>query len=374
MRRFTGLVLFATLLFVGIGGLVDQVGARFRSDEKALAILQRARLAIGGETEINNVRSMTIIGKTTKQFAFDGIERTEQGDVEINFELPGKMSKSLRFGSPEGGDKIVERNVNVIVAGKGDGQKVQWTSEDGNAVKRVVIKKKDGTEEVVTEDVKPMILRTGDVEKSTVTTEDGKTLVIVKADKPVDGVNENGRKVVVSENKVGPMGEHPLELFKTTLALLLTAPQGLDVSYAYAGEGNVDGATCDVIDATVGEGKLKLFIDRATSLPRMLSFQGHKPMVMVFRKSSDGAPNKEDMKIFERRTAEPEMTEIQIKYSDYRTVGGLQLPFKWTQTIAGAADESTDITSYEVNPANIGEKFKNGPATVVVKMKNKDQQ
>lgn len=374
MRRFTGLVLVATLLFIGIGGLVEHVGAKFRSDDKALAILQRARMAIGGDAEINNVRSMTIIGKTTKQFSFDGAERTEQGEVEINFELPGKMSKSLRFGSPDGADRIVERNVDVIVTGKGDGQNVQWTNEDGNAVKRVVIKKKDGTEEIVTEDVKPMILRTGDVEKSTVRTEDGKTLVIVKADKPVDGVNENDRKVVISENKVGRVAEHPLELFKTTLALLLTAPQGLDVSYTYAGEGNVDGASCDVIDATVGEGKLKLFIDRATSLPRMLSFQGHKPMIMVFRKAADGVPNKEEMKVFERRMAEPEMAEIQIKYSDYRPVGGLQLPFKWTQTIAGAADESTEISSYEVNPANIGDKFKNGPATVVVKMKKKDQQ
>ena len=35
----------------------------------------------------------------------------------------------------------------------------------------------------------------------------------------------------------------------------------------------------------------------------------------------------------------------------------MQLPYKWTQTVGGEADETFDMTSYEINPANIAEKF-----------------
>ena len=52
-----------------------------------------------------------------------------------------------------------------------------------------------------------------------------------------------------------------------------------------------------------------------------------------------------------------ETAEFQVKFSDYRSVNGVQLPFKWTQTVGGAEDETFDVTSYDINPANIAEKF-----------------
>ena len=59
--------------------------------------------------------------------------------------------------------------------------------------------------------------------------------------------------------------------------------------------------------------------------------------------------------------------EFTVKFSDYRTVNGVQLPFKWTQTVGGEPDETFDVTSYEINPANIADKFKN--QNVMVRMK-----
>ena len=38
------------------------------------------------------------------------------------------------------------------------------------------------------------------------------------------------------------------EMLPTTLALLLTAPEGEEVSYTFAGETTVDGADCNVLD------------------------------------------------------------------------------------------------------------------------------
>jgi hypothetical protein len=356
MRRFIGLVFCATLLFAGIGGLIDQAGAKFKSDEKALALLQRARQAIGGEVAIRNVRSMTIVGKSTLSFDVNGTARSEQGDVEINFELPNKMSKQLRFGASDGKDPIIEKDANVVVIRKGDGDNVQWRTEGGDnvkvdGVKRVIVKKPDGTEEVLTEDVKPMIIRKADGNGAVSTTDANKTIVIRKGDGP------------------GPEAAgHHNELFRTTLSLLLSAPEGLDVSYTYAGEGTVDGSTVDIIDAAIGSTGVKLYLDRSTSIPRMISYKGAAPVMVFVRKTDDG--QKIDPKAmattFERNTDAPEMIEIQVKYSDYRSVGGVLLPFRWTQTVGGKTD-TTDITIYEINPSNISDKFKEMPTKVVVR-------
>jgi hypothetical protein len=156
------------------------------------------------------------------------------------------------------------------------------------------------------------------------------------------------------------------ELFRTTLALLLSAPEGMDVSYTYAGEGSVDGVSCDIIAANDGGSTLKLYLDKSTSLPRMMTYQG--PKQFMIRIDKDRAPVTEgDTKIFTRTMKEQEIAEFQVKFSDFRSVGGLQLPHRWTQTIAGKDDEVIDITAFEINPANIAEKFKEIPVRTFVR-------
>ena len=61
------------------------------------------------------------------------------------------------------------------------------------------------------------------------------------------------------------------------------------------------------------------------------------------------------------------MGEYQVKFSDYCTISGLQLPFKWTQTIDGKADETVEVSAYEINPANIADKFKQQPQKIMIR-------
>ncbi len=368
MKQFITTVMLATLVFTGLGVLVEKAGATFKSDDRALAILQRARQAIGGESAIGGVRSMTIVGKTTKTFEGDGVARTEQGDVEINFELPNKMSKTLKFGTPDGNPAVVDKRVDVIVMRKGDGN-ATWTAQTGDTtpgqkVETVIVRKQDENGKVITEDEKPMIIRKStDGSNATWTSEDGKT------------INVEGKKVMMrTADGNAPVAElhQQIELFRTTLSLLLSAPEGVDVSYTYAGEGNVDGFTVDIINAQIEKSGVKLYIDRGTSLPRMISFESIKPLMVFFRKSDDpNAPSKAETQTFVRKMEQPQLEEFQIKYSDYRSVNGLQLPFRWTQTVGGKTDETVDIASYTVNPANIADKFKEVPQKVVIKV---DQQ
>jgi hypothetical protein len=360
MKRFIFTVLCVSVFFTGLGSLLERAGASLKSDDKALELLRKARAAVGGDQAVGGVRSMTITGKATKTFDFEGVAKTENGDLEINFELPNKMSRSLKMGAGDG-NQLVDKQFDVVVVrkGDGDGDNLKWkTVEPGNAdgVRKVTVVKKDGSsEEIKIDDKEPIILKR---DGNTVVSENKQTATV------------DGKKVFIrtADGVGGGEFKRSNELLRTTLSLLASAPEGLDVSYAYVGEGSVDGNTVDIIAANDGSSTLKLFLDRSTSLPRMVSFEGPKPFMIRFKKG-DVKPGDEETRVFERRLDAPEMAEFQIKFSDFRTTGGLQLPFKWTQTIGGKEDEVIDITAYEINPANIADKFKEEPTRVFMRMK-----
>jgi hypothetical protein len=366
MQRFIVSVLCASVFFTGLGFLVEKTNASFKSDEKALDLLRRARVAIGGDSAIGGVKSMTITGKMTKTFEVEGAARSENGEMEINFELPNKMSRKIKLGSGDG-NELIDKQVDVVVMRKeADGDNLQFKTEsgDGSGTRQFRIMKKDGTTEDVKIDGKtPFVLRKTD--DNVIVSEDGKTADV------------DGKKVVVRRADALVSGDkmRSNELFRTTLALLLSAPEGTDVSYTYAGEGAVDGVMCDIIAANDGGSTIKLYLDKSSSLPRMISYQAPKPFMIFMRKDDKTPPTDGETRTFVRRleTPEaPEMAEFQIKFSDFRAVNGLQLPFKWTQTVNGKTDETIDISAYEINPANIAEKLKEVPTRTFVRVQ-KDQ-
>src|SRR5688572_8352540 len=153
MKRFIFSVLCVSVFFVGLGALVDKAGAKFKSDDKALELVRKARIAIGGDSAIAGVQSLRITGQTTRTIKIDGVEQTRQGDTEIALQLPDKLMKTIRIGDgdADGGHKIVDKRFDVVVAGNGkDHQKVVINSDrsgtgQGDEVRKVLIKKDDGT-------------------------------------------------------------------------------------------------------------------------------------------------------------------------------------------------------------------------------------
>ena len=346
MKRFIISILGVTVFCIGLGALVDSASAKLKSDEKALALIKQARTAIGGEPAISDVRSMVIKGNTSVTLKVNGVPRIEQGETEIAMQLPDKLSKMVKLGRHDGaelGEKIVSKQHDVIVMRNGG---------EGHGAGKVIVKKVDGAggnEEI------EKIIATGEGEFKT---SDGKTVTLRKV--------EGGPAVedVVIRHGKGGAGAHgenyrQNELLRTTLSLLLTAPQGMDVSYTYGGEGDVDGIPCNIVNAAFGGSSFKLYLSKASSLPVMLSYQGHAmPRVMVFKeKTTDGAPTDDKMVTFNHKIDAPEMAEIQVRFSDYRGTSGVQLPYKWTTTVGGQTNEVFEVTGYEINPANIADKF-----------------
>lgn len=154
MKRFILSILFATVFFMGLGVIFEKTQANFKSDERALTLVRQAREAIGGDANINNVRSMTIIAKATKTFEMEGAANTEQGDFELNMQLPNQLSKSLQIkrgnGSTNGEtSEFVEKNVDVVVINKGEKPEAV-VSELPNGDKKKVVTRVAGEPLVIT--------------------------------------------------------------------------------------------------------------------------------------------------------------------------------------------------------------------------------
>lgn len=423
MKRFILSVLCVSVFFIGIGSIFEKTSAKFTSDGKALEIINKARTAIGGGQNLSSVQSMTIVGTTTHFFDNDGIQNTKQGSIEINMKFPGQFSKIVKIGNPgnltdadtefhKEIDVIVKENdggdinftsqdgskKDVFILRKGDGDNVQWRTDSDGKVKidgdKIIITNDDGTTEEIKIKGKHKILLKKDADGNIVKEEidglDGDNTFVFKTDDgnviTEDIENINGKKVIImkdgdgkvlTENIVGPhkmkfrsphKGQQN-EMLRTTMALLMKAPEGMDISYKFAGEGNVDGNPSNIIDVTANGSTFKLFIDASTNLPQMISYNSHQKN-FFFKKGEMKDMPKEELIRMKKKMAEP--VEKQVRFSDFRTVSGLLLPHRWTESINGKQSQNIDITSYELNPANIEDKFGNGKV-FVRKMKKKNE-
>lgn len=368
MKKFIFSTLAISMFFVGLGTMIESVSAKFKSDEKALAIIQAARTAIGGDTKLREVRGLVIVGKTTQTHRVNDVEKTSVGDTELALQFPDKMMKVIKIGEGSA-DAVRTKSITreVTVTGKDGGQKeVTITGNDGEfktSDGQVFKVKKGENGEFTTSDGKKVFVRTESADK--VVSSDGETKVFVR--KPAEGgewKTEDGKVYDVRVHKADAEAHHGAmrqnEFLRTTLGILLTAPEGMDVTYTFAGEGDVDGVAVNIVAAEFGGAGYRLYIGKANNLPVALGYSGHPgPAIVKFEHKvpapADGA---KDVMVFKRHDESmPRSADCLVKFSDFREAGGLQLPYKWTTTAGGKVIDVFDVTSYDINPANIAEKF-----------------
>ncbi|MBK7933984.1 MAG: hypothetical protein KA956_03425 [Pyrinomonadaceae bacterium] len=414
MKRFIFSILCVAVFFAGLGSIVQTTGAKFKSDEKALDVVRRARVAIGGDAAIAQINSMVIKGRSVHG------DKGEVGETEIALQLPDKMMRMVKIGSGDqsaSGEPIIDKQIDVVVVGAPNGQsklrveglpvdpqgdtkgqmKVMVNEEDnGNGpVRRVVIKRPDGTTQELTgaeadkmiaahpgkpgENVKRIVIKKDDGTVQELTGAEADKMIAARGEGHAtftskDGKTFNVRLAGGADAHHGAMKQN--ELLRTTLSLLLTAPQGIDVEYTYGGETSIDGIACDLVNATFGGATYKLLISRASSLPVAMTYTGHKmPQVIKMRKAATGDASKEkDVVVFTKKLDEmAETAEFTVRFTDYRSTGGIQLPYRWATTIGDKAAETFDVASYEINPADIADRFNgNGSNRVMIRTKKPD--
>ena len=371
MKRFIFSILTVTMVFVGLGTMFESVSAKFKSDEKALEIIRAARSAVGGEAKVREIRGMVIVGKTTQA---DG---STAFDTEIAIQYPDKMMKKVEFRlDGVGGQMKMPAHEMTLVRKAGDektvtivGKDGEFKTSDGQVLK---VRRHDSGEAGA--EGKKVIIHSEEIDK--VVGDDGHAKVFVR--KPADSgtwKTEDGKAVDIQAHKMRsphPGEDRDNQLLRTTLGLLLSAPDGMDVSYTFIGEGDVDGAAANIVNAEFAGQNYKLYIGKGNNLPLAISYVGFPMAEVVHFEHKVPAPTEgsKDVMFFKRQVDPMAKAEITMKFSDFRDAGGVQLPYRWTTAVGEKTSNIFDVSSYDINPANIAEKF--AGQEIKVRMKKAD--
>ena len=302
MNKLFKLIFVVTLLIAGL----THAFANLSDDlSRAEAVLKQARTAIGGDAKIHSIQSLTVKGKYRRVMP----DREINGEREFDLLLPDKFMKT---------DSIYFAGMGTTVT--------TYRTLSGNESWT------GGTQGG------PLVIRMGESETPT------------KEDK------ERFQRMQTHELRA--------EFARYLLALLLSPPQGFDVKFDYAGEAVADDGRADVVDASGPDGfAARLFLDKETHLPLMLSYRGVKPRIMTMTHNQGDNRKREDLikeareKAAREGRAEPEYADMQWRFSDYRKVNGLSLPHRITQATDGTVNEEWEIKSFELNPQFKADKF-----------------
>ena len=266
--------------------------ARAAGDTKVEQLLAQARAALGGERNLNKVKGLTASGTYQRTLP----DRQLSGDVSIDLQLPDKIlrTESMR---PMGDFVVVtEQGVN--------GETLLRSQHAVNAPPGAVI-------------------RMG---------------AAPAADAEAQAIR-NARA----------------DLARTAIAFLMTSPASMPLDYSYGGEAESDEGKADVVDAKgAGSFALKIFLDKGTHRPLMLSYRGVAPRVQIMTQQgppppggTHGAPE----------LPAPQPVDIMLFLDDYKNVDGVMLPHHWSRSVDGKPTEEMTFKTIKVNPAFKAETF-----------------
>lgn len=187
------------------------------------------------------------------------------------------------------------------------------------------------------------------------------------------------------------------EFTRLTLGMFASSLSAFPLEFTYAGQAESGDGKADVINVKgQGDFYVILFVDAQTHMPLMVSWMDKEPFVIqtgptglsapgsgarvvqqfggggTFTSSTTtappgGAPNmsKEDIeklqKNFEERRKEAEAkrrtVEFRVYYSEYKSVGGVKLPFRIQRSIDGKTTEEMVFDTIKLNPKIDAKKF-----------------
>ena len=281
--------------------------AVFADDSRAEEILKQAREAIGGE-RLQKVEGLHINGQYRRVFG----DRQMGGDREISIQLPNKyvVEDAMSMGGMS----------TSVINTRGLNGEHAWSGSSGGG---------------------NMVIRFGN--------------------------GPGGAQMSPEQMEAAQRRIYQAEFSRYLLAMILTPPPSFAVEYKYAGESEVEDAQADVVDVT-GPDKFsaRIFFDKKSHLPLLLSYRGPKPRIMTMTRPGGGSRTPEEMKkardeaekkMQEESPGVPEEVDFFIRLSDHKKVDGLTLPYKFTFLTESEVSEEFEISKYQVNPQFKADKF-----------------
>ena len=280
-------------------------------DARAQELLKQARTAIGGEDALQKIQSLDIKGEYRRVVG----EREMAGDREISISLPDKylVEDAMSMGGLS----------TAIINSRGLNGERAWMGSSGGGGGMVFRMGGPGGQQQATPEQLEAMLRS-------------------------------------SQRK---------EFTRYLLAIMMMPPADFAVEYKYAGESDVEGAQAEVIEVTGPEKfAVRIFFDKESHLPLLLSYRGNKPRVMtVFNRPADKNVKVEDAvkhakdevekQMAGGPAAKPEEVDFFIRVTDYKKANGLMLPHKLTFLTEAVVSEEFQISKYQVNPQFKPERF-----------------
>jgi hypothetical protein len=309
LKRSSKALLLALAAALAAFPAEGRVGAEASRAEE---VLRQARAALGGEAKVRGVSGLTIKGKFRRVIQ----EREMSGERELDLLLPDKYMRTESLVVPGMATSMTNSRA---VSGR-----EFWASGGGGRGGMVIMMRSDGKE-------------------------------------PTPEQKERAEREQARQLRN--------EMARYVLALLLTPPESFPVQFSYAGEATADDGSAEVIDATGPEGfSARLFLDKQTHLPLMLTYRAQKPRVMMMTmqggghgggggKSPEELRKEAEEKLKAQAEQPPEEVEMQVRFSDYKETAGLLLPHHISVASDGETTEEFEIKSYTVNPQFKTDKF-----------------
>lgn len=163
------------------------------------------------------------------------------------------------------------------------------------------------------------------------------------------------------------------DISRLMLGWFAMAHPSLNAQYTYAGEAESPEGRAHVIDVKNADGfAARLFIDEATNLPLMVTYEAPQPRMITRTatgapagaagRSSGGQVSPEErerlLEEMKKMQAEPPaMIEYSLFFDDWREVGGLKFPHSIQRASAGTTNEEWTISKVRVNPKLDAKKF-----------------
>jgi hypothetical protein len=274
------------------------LAAQVSGDGRAAGLIAEARAALGGDARLAKVQALSASGTYQREMG----DRQMTGEITIDLQLPDRMLRTDSM-SPMGDATI------VVLQGINGEQVLRNSRTIGGGPN--------------------MMIRTGP---------------------PPSGADAQALA----------LRNQRADFTRFTLAFLLTSPEAMPLEYSYGGEAEADEGKADVVDAKgPGSFAARLFLDRKTHRPLMLSYRGAAPRIVVQTQRGEGPPP--DPNRDARGNAAdghgpgelppPQIVDIQMFLDDYRSVDGLMLPHHVSRSIDGKPNEEWTFKTIKLNPA-----------------------
>jgi hypothetical protein len=277
---------------ISLGMMFGSLIAGADGDAKTAALLKQARAALGGESKLAKVQGLSATGTLARELG----DRQVTGELTIDLQLPDKMVRTDSM-SPMG-------DATIVILNGINGETLLRNSKTLNA---------------------------------------GPGMMIRMPPPPAAG----------SDAETQALRAARAELARFAVAFLLTSPASMPIEFSDGGEAESPDGKADVVNVKgPGSFAARLFFDKASHRPLMLSYQGVAPR-MVVQTMRGGPPPAAAAPPHGAEGAAPptpQAVDIQMFLDDYRAEDGVMLPHKVSRSVDGKTTEEWTFKTIRINP------------------------